>query len=216
VTLSSTYVGPTPVDFVEQWDKRQKKRIKISQPFIVKEYNTTMGAVDKFDMLTALYRLEHKSRRWYIRIFYWCLQLAVVNGWLLYRRQCNLLRVEKKNQMDLLAFTASVSESLIKCYKPLARPRRWGRPSSSNTNSTIGSHSTNEDVERPAKQQYRRSGSVQDDIRFDQIGHFPEHRTDKPHCVTCGARIKMGCIKCNVALCILPERNCFLEYHMSP
>lgn len=99
---------------VERWDKKQKKRIRIAQPRIIKEYKMNIEGVDKFDMLTALYRLEHKSRPWHIRIFYWCLQVAAVNGWLHYRRQCELLKVDKKDQLDLLGFIAPVSDSLIK------------------------------------------------------------------------------------------------------
>lgn len=44
------------------------------------------GGVDLADMVTELYRINFKLRKWYIRIAYWCLVLGVVNVWLLYLR----------------------------------------------------------------------------------------------------------------------------------
>jgi len=50
-------------------------------PAIVREYNHHMGSVDLFDMLMSLYKVDHKSRQWYRRIFYWLFNVAIVNGW---------------------------------------------------------------------------------------------------------------------------------------
>ena len=52
-------------------------------PHAIAEYNKFMGAVDLCDMLLELYRIDFKSKKWYIRIFFYVLDLATVNSWLL-------------------------------------------------------------------------------------------------------------------------------------
>ena len=58
-------------------------------PHAIAEYNKFMGAVDLCDMLLELYRIDFKSKKWYMRIFFYVLDLATVNSWLLYRRTLN-------------------------------------------------------------------------------------------------------------------------------
>ncbi|KRX30423.1 PiggyBac transposable element-derived protein 3, partial [Trichinella murrelli] len=63
VDLSSTYVCTQPVC------KKEKTLVDVSCPAIVNEYNKYMGGVDLARMLRALYRIDHRSRKWYRRIF---------------------------------------------------------------------------------------------------------------------------------------------------
>ena len=97
VQISSLHVGIEPVKEVKRWDNKTKKFVEVPCPAAVDEYNTNMGGVDLFDMLAAMYRVDHKSRKWYRRIFYWALNVACVNGWVLYRRHCSQLSVPKKD-----------------------------------------------------------------------------------------------------------------------
>ncbi|KRZ88966.1 PiggyBac transposable element-derived protein 3, partial [Trichinella sp. T8] len=69
VDLSSTYVCTQPVCKVKRWNKKEKTLVDVSCPAIVKEYNKYMGGVDLEGMLRALYRIDHRSRKWYRRIF---------------------------------------------------------------------------------------------------------------------------------------------------
>ena len=84
--LASNYIGADPVDEVQRWSKSGRKMIAVIRPNIVKVYNSVMGGVDLFDMFQSLYRLGHKSRRWYVRIFYWMLASSIINAWLQYSR----------------------------------------------------------------------------------------------------------------------------------
>lgn len=70
VNISSTLFLVFPLSSLSRYDKSLIKTISIDYPNIVKIYNTKMGGVDLFDMLMALYRLDHKSKKWYIRIFF--------------------------------------------------------------------------------------------------------------------------------------------------
>jgi hypothetical protein len=55
----------------------------------VKDYNENMGFVDKADMLKALYEVNRKSRKWWHRIFWYFLDVTVVNAFIIYREQTN-------------------------------------------------------------------------------------------------------------------------------
>ena len=88
ILLTSTFVGILPDTTVKRWDKKENKSIDVICPSIVSTYNQYMGGVDLFDMFSALYRIDHKGRKWYRRIFLWGLSLSAINGWILYKRHC--------------------------------------------------------------------------------------------------------------------------------
>lgn len=44
-----------------------------------------MGGVDLADMAIQLYHTDHMSKKWYMRIFYWIIDVFMVNSWLLYK-----------------------------------------------------------------------------------------------------------------------------------
>ena len=113
VQLSPTHVGIEPMSRINRWDGKKRKYVEIDYPAIVKEYNERMGGVDLFDMLMSLYKLDHKSREWYSHISFWVLNVAIVNGWILYLRHTTQKAIPHKNQFDLLKFTASTSECLV-------------------------------------------------------------------------------------------------------
>lgn len=49
-------------------------------------YNAFMGGVDLSDFLREMYNYSLKSRKWYVYLFNYGLQLAVRNAAILYRR----------------------------------------------------------------------------------------------------------------------------------
>ena len=69
-----------------------------------------------------------KKKKWYMRIVFYCLDVAVINGWLLYRRHMEQKKVEKRAILPLRNFRASIGHALAKKAK---LPRKRGRPSSS-------------------------------------------------------------------------------------
>ncbi|KRX32805.1 hypothetical protein T05_5608 [Trichinella murrelli] len=82
-----------------------------------------MGGVDLARMLRALYLIDHRSRKWY-RIIFWTLHVAVVNGWLQYKRDLKTSDAISGNQKDLMQFTLDVAEALTKVNKAYARKSR--------------------------------------------------------------------------------------------
>ena len=96
VQISATLVGIHPIKIVKHWDKKVKKYVEVQCPAAVIEYTAHMGGVDLFDVLSAMYHIDHKSVKWYRRIFYWVLNVACINGWVLYKHHCSQLAVPEK------------------------------------------------------------------------------------------------------------------------
>ena len=127
VQFASNFAYTDPVEEVRRWSNKEKQRIDVTRPAIVKIYNAGMFGIDLFDMFMALYRLHHRSKKGYMRIFFWILATGVTNGWCLYKRVCAQNEVPKEEQKDLLEFTSDVESSL--CNKAVPKRRSRGRRS---------------------------------------------------------------------------------------
>lgn len=193
VHLLSNYAGVDPIDTCDRWDRKLGRRLQVQRPFAVKEYNKFMGGVDLCDMLIELYRINFKSNKWYMRIFFYLLDMCVVNAWLLHRRV--KATENDKKPLSLLEFKEDVASGLISSNLTCKR----GRPSSSE--------------QRPAKK--RRTGChPSDSSRLDQLSHWPDWTSKPQRCRQCiKAHSNMHCQKCNVNLCCTKNRNCFYLYH---
>ena len=105
VTLISNDKGINPVVKVKRFCKEQKKRVEVDCPLVVAEYNAHMGGIDKSDMLVHFHRTPMKSKRWYLRLFGYIIDLCVVNAWLLYKRDLMAL---KESYMPLKNFRLQI------------------------------------------------------------------------------------------------------------
>ena len=81
--MVSNYVGNDLACRARRWSKKEGRFIEIERPTMVVEYNSHMGGVDLCDMLLSLYRIHHRSTKYYMHIIFYCIGVAVVNGWLL-------------------------------------------------------------------------------------------------------------------------------------
>lgn len=120
------------------------------------------SAVDKNDILIALYRVFIRLQKWTLRAsFHYFNNLAVCNSWL--EHQHNMIQSGQQFHMDLLQFTTTVLESLTFSGYSVSTSRR-GRPlsaTSSPRNSPV-----------PIKRQKPNTVPV-DYVRLDNIGHWP-------------------------------------------
>ena len=93
------------METIEQWVKKDQARKKIPCHQIAKAYNKSMGGVNLADMLISLYHVGVKTRRWYIKVFWHLVDIAMVNAWILYRRHCKQygLPDNKNKSSDLLS-----------------------------------------------------------------------------------------------------------------
>ena len=104
------------MESIQRWSKYEKRKVQVPCPQIVVAYNKAMGGVD---MLISLYRIPVKTHRWYIKVFWHLVDIAKVNGWLLYRRHCDQIGIPKRSRMTLLNFTKELSEALIHARQPV-------------------------------------------------------------------------------------------------
>ena len=58
--------------------------VQVPCPNIVSCYNRYMGGVDLVDQLKGYYGIDRKSKRWWIRLFFHFVDLAVTNAYILY------------------------------------------------------------------------------------------------------------------------------------
>ena len=138
--------------------------------------------------------------------------MAAVNGWLLYRRHMTLLKREKKDFIDLLAFISSTAECLVLENKLPARiSRRRGRPENVVDSDLSDSDDDNTSIPIPKKRPV--VAVAGDQVRYDNVGHLPTHQEPKQRCRICHSYVRMKCMKCNCHLCITKDKNCFVDYH---
>ena len=79
VSLLSTLHNPKDVVFIQR-KQNDGSRIDISCPEVVRTYNNIMGGVDRFDQLRERYAIGRRSVKWWHRLFYFFIDLAVINS----------------------------------------------------------------------------------------------------------------------------------------
>lgn len=192
IHIASSFCAQDPMTTIERFDKKIKKRVSVACPNVIKVYNTHMGGVDIADMLTALYRIRMKTRRWYMSIFAQMLDIALNNSWLLHRRDCNQLTDE--NKLSLKKFRIQTALALIKTNTKSQIPRGILEPGSEMITKPF--------LPRPVHE-----------ARLDCYDHFPIY-TSQGRCRLCkNGKTTVFCSKCEQRLCFTPKKNCFLLFH---
>lgn len=152
VHVISSFMSPVATGKVRRWCPKTKKWIEVDRPNVIGDYNKKMGGVNLNDMLVALYRTNIGSKKYYFKIFYNFLDVAIINAWLVYRRHCrqkNILRYK-----PLLTFRTEIAGTLLK-----AKTVKRGRPS-------------NDAIPEPKRQRASNKLDPPDDIRYDLHDHF--------------------------------------------
>ncbi|XP_070814262.1 piggyBac transposable element-derived protein 3-like [Chaetodon trifascialis] len=86
VTLLSTDMGVESTSSVHRYCSETKQKEEVSCPTAIKSYNSNMGGIDKSDMLVHLYRSPMKSKRWYMRLFAYAIDVSLTNAWVIYKQ----------------------------------------------------------------------------------------------------------------------------------
>ena len=122
VHTASTFAGVHPVGSVRRWDKRQQAWVDVTRPFAIEVYNEHMGGVDLTDFLVACYRHTLKHKRWYLRLFFHFMNLAITNSWIIYRW------LDLRPNRDLLSFRSNIAMALMMEGERMVMQRKRGRP----------------------------------------------------------------------------------------
>ena len=85
---------------------------------MVAEYNKYMLGVDKLDQLVSYYSFPHKSLKWWRKVFFWLVEVAVVNSYVIYKEQ-----KLKHNERPIthLAYQRSLIDMLTKPVRSTLR-----------------------------------------------------------------------------------------------
>lgn len=204
VTCLSTLHGPDHADTVKRWSAREKKHINVSRPNVIKAYNQYMGGVDLSDMLISLYRINIRSKKYYMKIIFHLIDLSIVNAWLMYRRHCCQVRLASNEILSLLQFRMAIAESLLipLVVEPI---KRRGRPSA---------HPAPTDTKSSKKRRSLTQRLPSIKARFDGLHHWPiavsRGRCRYPGCQGVST---IRCSKCQIRLCLNSKNNCFKKFH---
>ena len=130
-------------------------------PPLLPDYQAYMRGVDRGDQLISYYNIGRRSKKWWKRVFYYILECAMLNRFLLdgYVRPAEHARSGRAKR-DMLEFRLELANELIGSFTSRKRP---GRRLSSE-------HS-----------QFGRLNRT--------LGHWPVYVKRKSDCVVCAARI---------------------------
>ena len=180
--------------FTFRWNKEIKLRSTVPMPRAIQLYNANMGGVDLHDMLVELYRLPTKSRRWYMALIGYMIDLCLTNSWLLYKHAQGLLSEGKLSSKDISIlpskeFRIAVSKSLRGAPEPQKTKYKEQK------------------IKTP------RAYRPHDEVRFAGQ-HSPIFCPTQARCRVCkSGYTKVLCPVCQIALCFTAQRNCFKHYH---
>ena len=119
VSLLATNVDPTKTASVNRKNKDGSSRT-IPCPETPLLYNRYMGGVDLNDQLRGYYQLRMKGRKYYKYIFWFLVDLAITNAYILCKHHTHLQITSTKD------FRVDLAKALIGTYHSRKRP---GRPS---------------------------------------------------------------------------------------
>ena len=204
VTILSSDLVAQPVSNCLRYSKETKKK-EVSCPMLSNPAMPIWRALTS-DMLVQLYHTPMKAKRWYLRLFAYCLDLSVTNAWLCYRRDCKALGETKG--LTLKEFKIKIFR-FSRNRKPVLHRRLRSLSSSPGSSNTC-------DIPKPIRG--HRSHAPDASLRFDySLMHAPIYNTRQicKHCSRNGNIIRSNivCKVCKVHLCLNADRNCFLEYH---
>ncbi|KAL4104361.1 hypothetical protein QTP88_019662 [Uroleucon formosanum] len=189
VSLLSNFHDPMDTENVQ----RRAKDGTVSTipcPKVLKDYNQNMNCVDKLDQNKKSCQIDRKSHKWWHRIFFHFLDIAVVNSHIVYTQATG-------NKMTMKNFRREISGQLL--------------------NTTIINKRKLKNTTKSPTEIKQFKPSVPDYIRLEKSSHQPKLSTRR-RCARCSTkqkevRTEWTCSICNIPLCITKSRNCFSDHH---
>jgi hypothetical protein len=102
--------------------------VDIQKPTVIVEYTSRMGAVDRADHLCTSYNFARKSCKWWRKLFFWIIEVSVVNSFILFNAsqiqrgqpKCSHLEYRKKLITELVGNVRNISK---KAGRPSTRDK---------------------------------------------------------------------------------------------
>lgn len=92
-------------------EKKSRKGETILKPAIIIEYNRIKGGIDLSDQMISYYSPARKSVKWYRKVLFECIGIAILNSWVIYNKHYSNKKVQ------LAAFSKVVTMSLLGIIK---------------------------------------------------------------------------------------------------
>lgn len=184
VCFFSNYCSPKNTSTVFR-KTHDGSKLGVSCPQVVSQYNEIMGGVDRFDQLRECYEVGRRSTKWWHRLFYYFLDMAIINAFI-------LMKVDKETpKAEQLSFRINLARQLIGNYssrkkrnKSVLYMSKKGQVPDEIRLTAVGAHLPNK------INNYRR-------CRLCSSGHVEK-------------RTRILCATCGVPLCLDP---CFKKFH---
>lgn len=168
-------------------------RETVQKPAAIVEYNQYMGGVDRADQLLSYYGFAHRTRKWWRRVFFFLLDTAVVNSYILYTED----HPDKKKRMTHEQFRIELANNLL---------------------SSAGDHTTTAcSLHGPQPEPLPLSLRLTERHFLTNIGKTSSGRSVQRDCTVCSQRKGRGrkttiykCKQCDLPMCVVP---CFELYH---
>ncbi|XP_051167624.1 piggyBac transposable element-derived protein 4-like [Leptopilina boulardi] len=188
VYFLSNYHDPSETTIVNRKQK-DGSLLAVNCPVVASDYNKHMGYVDYSDRLVATYKIDRKSKRWWLRLFWYFVDVTVVNSFIIFKNE------NSQSTLTLKEFRLQLVEKLVAQAKPAPRGRKRKQR-------TVNAHKPKVSLTK----------------RQSESAHMPENLGDFRRCANCSTREKPKrtawvCSTCDVPLCLSSSQNCFLEYH---
>lgn len=175
VTAGSNCYGVNPIGYVKRYSKAEKKFITVPRPFLIGQYNSSMGGTDLMDEGISSYRIAVRSKKWWWSIFTWLLDAAIFNSWVLYK---------KNNPISQLDFRRALVKNYLSRYG--IAPKTAGRPSTSKFSLSLN----------------RISDEVRYDRTDHLLMSIPNKKRRRCAGEGCSTSTRTMCKKCDIGLCI--------------
>ncbi|XP_054269847.1 piggyBac transposable element-derived protein 3-like [Macrosteles quadrilineatus] len=202
VSMLSTSESKEPQHQVKRWNKKEKKYITVSQPAVINSYNKNMGGVDLADRIMSYCPNRSKTKKWTIRCIMHFFDLAMSNAWLQMREFKRSQNVRPKDIPQFRAFKLAFGVRLIE-------------QNLQDDNESCGSELEECDAVHDVGDG-RKVATPSIEVRTRGAIHLPQVTTGvQKRCrrKNCGKKTSVFCIKCNVYLCLMGNRNCFSSFH---
>ncbi|CAF0981849.1 unnamed protein product [Didymodactylos carnosus] len=149
----------------------------------------------------------------------------IINSWILWNhtdkyrnRDAKIVATNNWRRDRLFRFKAEIARVL------LHRPNLHSTPLSVHivknirSPSSYNSDDNNDQYKSPKKKLHQSSSLVSPVLRYDKTNHLPQFvsTSDATRCKneTCTKKSRWICTKCQVHVCITPQKNYFSDYHV--
>ena len=85
-----------------RWDKKSKEFLEEEFPNTVSIYSRLMKGVDLSNQIISYYELNRKTIKWWKRIFFHLLDIAIVNSFIIYKKFVNSNITQKQFRLELV------------------------------------------------------------------------------------------------------------------